>query len=160
MTTDTIGETTNHNSGDNGLVFACQITASASGSLVSVGQNIESIGLGGYIRTAIYNDSSNAPSTLIAESSEVASVVGWNDLEVVGVNIVSGTKYWLGLQIENQPHPYSTSGNLYYVSQYLGAFPSNPSWILGTGWGVRNMRMIYVAPSGKQLFTLINEMGY
>jgi hypothetical protein len=145
LTTDTIGGTTNHNSGDNGYVFACQITASASGSLSSVGQNIETIGVGGYIRTAIYSDNgSDAPSTLLVESSQEASINGWNDLTVTGVNIVTGTKYWLALQIDNQPHPYSTSGNLNNVTQAMGAFPASPSWVSGAGWGIRNMRMTYI----------------
>jgi hypothetical protein len=143
MTVDTVGDASSTISSYNGYRFAVKVTASANGQLQTVGLNLSTHS--GNIRTALYADSSGLPGALLAESSSVAQVAGWNDVAVTGVTIVSGTAYWLAAQISTNEQVYRTiAASDRYLAQTYGAFV-NPFGSASTENALMNMRMTYAA---------------
>lgn len=144
-TTDIVGGTgTSWNNGV-GYVFWTKITASSSGTLQTVGVNIQTVA--GSAETAIYSDSSG-PATLLGNSASIKLSSGWNDLTIPGsVSITSGTAYWLGIEVN------SNSANVYFNSGSGEVFQSPGTYSYGT-WAnnpstqsstdVVNQRMTYV----------------
>lgn len=148
MTVDTIGNTNGSDNGGN-VAWAGKITASASGTLTSVGINVAT-GVGSTIRAAIYSHDAvnNKPKTLLGESSSISPTTGWNDLAIAGVSIVAGTIYWLAVQQNVFGTIYDegaggTTRNSYYSKTY-GAFDA--TWSAGSTERTTycpNMRMTY-----------------
>lgn len=148
MPTDTIGGTATHSASWQGAVDAYPITASASGSLVSIGMNLFSVNAGSNLRLAIYTDSSGQPGTLLGQSADTVGVGGqWNDLSVTGVSIVANTPYWLAFQAQNgqlEPWRDASSTTIWQFSQAYGSFPaSGSSFTNNSGQNVQNLRMTY-----------------
>jgi hypothetical protein len=147
MTIDTIGGTSGGSASSYGFAFAYQVTASASGLLQSIGVNMAS-GTGN-MEAAIYSDNgSDAPLSLLASSSSVAAAMGWNDVPITGVSIVSGIKYWIAFQVSSSAlnayysfTPLSTQAS---YAQAYGAFPPGASYSTSTNASI-NMRMAYIA---------------
>jgi hypothetical protein len=131
-----------------GYPYASPITASASGTLQTIGVNVASGGTG-HIRVAIYNDNSNTPNNLLCESGSTAlSGTGWIDVDVssCSLSITTSTNYWLALQSDTvSDRFYISAESAYQTAQSYGAFP-NPFG--GTTAGSRpNMRMTYEIPT-------------
>ena len=146
---DTIGDALNGASALVGQVEIFSITATASGTLSSIGLNLKSAA--GNIRVAIWDVSGN----LLGESSSTTAVVGWNDLAITGVSIVNGTPYRLGYQQDNSSTTVYyewAPGEESYISQSYGAFP-NPLGSPTVGNFIRNMRMTYNTASATIIFT-------
>ena len=142
-TTDTVGSTANHASAAN-AISCSPIVASASGSLVSLGLNIQSTA-NGVIRMALYSTfSSNKLSGLLVDSGNFTASTGWNDAPSTGVTIVSGTTYYICRQTSSTTIQfyYASSGTQYFVAFTYAAFP-DPTATLSTSAFPRNMRMIY-----------------
>ena len=146
-TIDTIGGTTSNANDESGVVYVFSITASASGTLTSVGLNVESAA--GSISIAVYSTlSGTALSGLLGQSASTTAVNGWNDLPISGgISISSGTTYYLAAEV-NYPslYVYGTTGAFNYFSLSYGTFPSSATVTSNAGYGavsIWNMRMTY-----------------
>jgi hypothetical protein len=147
LTTDTTGGTNGSFGNENtGYVWANQITASASGTLTTIGLNVSTAA--GHICVAIYADSGNKPTgSALGSSASVSAVSGWNDLNVSGsVSIVQNTKYWLVWQCDSSsliPYAAATGSPETYalVEGTYGNWPSG-TWSVGTSQ-IANLRMTY-----------------
>ena len=144
-TADMIGGTLTNNSLWGGAVHVFSLTASASGTLTSVGVNVE--GPSSNIETAVYGTLSGGTlSGLLGSSASTAAVAGWNDLPISGgISIVSGTTYYVAFQVSGAGSNlyYVNSGTNYAYIQSYGSFPSSTTVTAGTG--TVNMRMTYSA---------------
>ena len=140
--TDTIGDTSDNHHNEAGEILWFMITASASGTLQSIGINLNVSA--GNVRTAIYTNSINAPDTLIAESISTAAINGWNDLPV-STTIGVGGVYWLAFQVDDSStYIYNNnSGSYYFLIQPYGAFPATASGSQYSAGTTVNMRIIY-----------------
>jgi hypothetical protein len=142
-TTDTIGGTTGASGGALNYLYAWPITASTSGTLVSIGADIEFAA--GNIQDGIYSTYSNGElSGLLGSSSSTPARDGWNELSIPGsVSIVAGTTYYLVLeQSSTSCLVYYVTGTEYYGSNTYGSFPSTTG-MLTPGTNEANMRMTY-----------------
>jgi hypothetical protein len=104
---------------------AMQVTPSTSGAVSAVTVYISSVAASpnNHIQAAIYANSttcnvngatvttSPCAGTLLGTSSQVVAGVGWNTLSISGVNVTSGTPYWVAL---------SEDGTTFFA-QLLGA---------------------------------------
>ena len=147
-TTDTVGNTSLNDSGNNGEVIWVHITASKSGALASVGLDVQGTG-GNNLRLAIYDSSSN----LLGQSADVAAVANWNDLAITGVSLVNGSQYKLAFQVSgsgNHQYYYNNTPTVssWRTAQAYGAFPSTVPAESGTAKGLYNMRMTYAQTIG------------
>jgi len=144
--TDTVGSTSGTN-GWNGYIVMTKINASASGTLQTIGVNLQSICTG--IEVGIYNDNSGTPNLLLGNSSNIAPTTGWNDVSISGgISITSGNYYYLALEenggCTNYQNVFPDSGTnpIFYVSQTYGTWNN---WSGGSGpvSEAQNMRMTY-----------------
>ena len=89
-TIDTIGSNA-HSATGIGLILASPVTASANGTLSTVGFNIGAAPTC-KIRLGIYSNSANKPYILLGQSDDTVAVAGWNDLPVgfYNVSVVAG----------------------------------------------------------------------
>jgi hypothetical protein len=148
-TIDTIGSTANNfGTVNNNYIFGSPVTASASGTLTSVGVYLATVA--GNVRVAIYGTLNGSPAfaTLLGQSASVKAVNGWNDLAISGVTIAPGTTYYIAFQVDNSATTIYYGGSVgaaydAYMSPY-GSFvnPSATLTKLGTNvdW---YMRMTY-----------------
>jgi hypothetical protein len=167
MTTDTIGGTT-FIGAVNKNVYVMAITASASGTLQSIGVN--SAVAGGYIRVAVFQssglnlivawgaygslfsswDATASYSNLLAQSSDYPIAAGWNDIPISSITITQGTTYYIAFRMhdtaENNLY-YSFSGSEisfkeYSVSQVSDTFPDVIFNLVGLPY-THNTRITY-----------------
>jgi hypothetical protein len=90
---------------------AMQVTPATSGAVSAVSVYISSVAASpnNHIQAAIYANSTSCnvngatvttspcAGTLLGTSSQVVAGVGWNTLSISGVNVTSGTPYWVAL---------------------------------------------------------------
>lgn len=129
-----------------GYPICTSAIAGADGTLQSISNYYGGIIGGGKVfRTAIYDDSSNAPFNLLASSVSTTLSSGWNTA-TLSTSIASGTKYWLCVNNNDATagHALSVydagSSNQTQINQPLdGGNPtfSNPfSWLESHDWKV------------------------
>lgn len=150
MTTDTVGDTSGYDSGNNNQLIASKITASASGQIQTLGYNKYGTA-GGNVRLALYshNAGSNKPASLLGETASFAvAAAGWYDqVPTTLPTIVQGTVYWLATQQDNANlwMYFGSSGRRSAATQGFGAFPA--TWPSGSSEydnsRIYNMRMTY-----------------
>ena len=153
MTTDTIGSASYATTETANYQRYYPLTASASGTLTTVGVNIGTPS--GNIRVGIYttyNAGTGIFSGLLGQSASTAAAAGWNDLSVGGgISIVQGNTYYLVVEpsdgTTNTFEAVASGTFYYYTSGSYAAFtdPSGASTI-GSGETV-NMRIIYSSSS-------------
>jgi ribosomal protein S18 len=162
MTTDTIGGTSGTYGPGANVVRVCAITPTASGTLSSIGVNVQTAG--GNIIVAIYSTySSGTLSGLLGQSASTATVLGWNDLSVPGnVSLTQGTTYYLAF-ITNSPTALqqycSWVGSEYYSTSYsFGTLGSSLTGFTSetVTW---NMRIVYGGSSTYQVI-LTDMLGF
>lgn len=122
--TDEIGDTSAQDHWNN-YILAYKYIPTSDGDLISIGVNFVSSSSNQF-RIAIYDDNSNYPNILLAESSSVViSESGWNDINITGVSLVNGQTYWISFQQNsNSPNEYVlVSGLGYYYSYSYNSFP-------------------------------------
>jgi len=122
---DAIGGTTS-SAGLGNHLYGMAITASASGTLTSIGINVQSTGSSNIVLGIYSTISNNVFSGLLDQSSSTAAVPGWNDLSVSPVNIVQGTTYYLVIACSKTAYNlvvYDAAGAGYYAP---GAYPTFP----------------------------------
>jgi len=156
-TTDTIGGTTSHAKPGTGLVQGFMVTASASGTLKTLGVNL--FAAAGNIRLALYSDNAaTKPNALLCETVSTAAVNGWNDIVPSTLpSIVSGTNYWIGVQLDNANLDvyYLAAARSWYAKAYA-AFDA--TWSAGStqdGAAKWSTRIIY-ALTTRRLYLNIN----
>ena len=145
--TDTIGDTTGANSWY-GYISSYQITATSSGTLQSIGINLQPTPTG-HVQVAIYSSDASQPSSLLAYSASTPAVSGWNDLDVSSFNIpiVAGMTYFVVFEVDSPTINYQNiaGGNSYYYILPYGSFPS--TWNGGIAGNqasqLANMRITY-----------------
>lgn len=128
-TTDTIGATAAVQNYAGSHLFGFPIIASANGTLQSIGINIFAT-TGANIAVAIYSDSSNSPNAKLGGSAATPSVVGWDDIALAGVTIVSGTKYWIAIEpngtAQVSMYGIGNGGTGWFLAgQTVGVFPDS-----------------------------------
>ena len=128
-----------------GNILAYTITASQSGTLQTIGLDVQSAS--GSLAVAIYSTLTGTPTLtgLLGQSSSIAAAAGWNDLSIPGsVSIVQGSTYYLAFQCSsNSLAVYGpASGTQYGTGYAYGSFPSTTS-TLSTSTQTLNMRMTY-----------------
>ena len=144
-TSTTIGGTGSHGTFGANVLDGDAITASASGTLSSVGINVYAAY--GHIRGAIYstyNSTSKKFGGLLGQSGSTTAVTGWNDLSISGsVSITQGTTYYIAFQADssNLNTYFNNGGTYYHVAYTYNAFP-DPSAPLAAGSITDNMRII------------------
>jgi len=121
--TDTAGDTVFNI----GYVRTTQYTCALSGSLSEINVYCTA---NGDVRVALYSDNADDLGTLLGESADTAiTATGWKSVSLgTPVNVVSGTKYWLAVQIKvvNTGATYRTvTARSGYYTQAYGAFPAN-----------------------------------
>ena len=84
----------------------------------------------GYVQAAIYMDSSNNPTTLLAESVSQTAVIGWNKVVLSTQYHVTAGYYWLAFQLSNggsdkASYDIGASGSDSY--KYIGTFGTWPN---------------------------------
>jgi hypothetical protein len=152
--TDTIGDNSSSAYTYTGGGSAFPMTASSSGTLNTIGINVNYDSGGNAIRLAIYHNAGTKPDTLLCESgSTLVNETGWNDLDVssCALSISASTTYWLAVQqsSNNVQFYYLTSGSRSYENSHAyGSFCTQ--WGCGSGStedsGLTvNMRMDYTA---------------
>lgn len=144
-TVDTAGDTSGHYTGTNTNILNADLVASASGVLQTVGVNFYAAA--GNVVVGIYADNAGAPAALLAVSSPQAATTNWNDVDVsgAGVNIVTGTRYWLAFSTSLNCDVYNMApgrSNSVLTYSYTGTLP-NPFGAAGNGQYMMNMRMTY-----------------
>jgi hypothetical protein len=151
LTTDTVGGTAD--GGYNGLQgnpWAVPVTASASGTLTTIGVNMYDANTGRSARVGLYTDNgSNRPNSLICESNAFTPVNGWNDVAPTSLPaIVTGTKYWIAIQMNSgYEYVYVTTAAdacVYGAALAFGAFDAtfNTPTLYTNGW---NLRITYAS---------------
>ncbi|MEI7542473.1 MAG: choice-of-anchor R domain-containing protein [bacterium] len=87
-----------HNANDetthatNGILLGVSFTASTNLSLKSISAKFDNAGS---FALGVYSDSAGLPGTLLGQTLEQQSVIGWNSVTLTPISIISGTKYWL-----------------------------------------------------------------
>jgi hypothetical protein len=85
-------------SNSSGQAEAFQTMAAASGTLSTLSLYVDSASTAQQIIIGLYSDNGGNPGTLLTSASTTQVSVGaWNTLTVPGVNITSGTKYWIAI---------------------------------------------------------------
>jgi hypothetical protein len=144
-TTDVIGDMSANDGGDSGVIFANAITSSASGTLQSIGFNIQVADGNG--RVAIYDNTAAPNQVLLGESSSLALISGWNNFPMPAVTITTGHTYYLAFQIDSATaHPYvqSGTGSNYKETYSYNTFPDPYGSSTNNGfWVSANMNMTY-----------------
>ena len=143
-TTDTIGSTSGTTNGPN-VLFGYAITASASGSLSSIGVNVKTTASGN-VRLGIYSTLTGTPTFtgLLGQSASVSAPTGWVDAAVIGVTIVQGITYYLAVVSDENTIFYAnaSAGTEYYKGITYGSLP-DPTPTLTSDTTTANMRMTY-----------------
>ncbi len=160
MTVDTIGSTAGHD-GFGGYAAAGKITASASGTLTTVGINnynsLNNYRLGFYS----HNVGGDKPASLLGETGILNTTAGWVDTNVGAISIVQGTSYWVALQHYLVASVYDTdvadgARNSYYVKAW-DAFDA--TWAASTERTqyCPNLRMTYAVTGwGGKIYGVTN----
>jgi hypothetical protein len=87
---------------------------------------------GGNIRLALYTNSGwtpHEPVSLIVQSAEQASIVGWNTIPIPDTLLTAGT-YWISWQVSPGVNLFRSDGPAdcdAYVAQSYGVFQGNPT---------------------------------
>jgi len=147
--TDTTGGSTGTYAPPANYLWAMKVTASASGQLQTLGNNISLTG-GLAARIALYdhNAGSDKPASLLAEKAPYSLVVGWNDQAPASLpDIVQGTVYWIAVQhsAEGVTVYRNDSGRRSNNAYTYGAFPATwPAGSVQTNNSIIfNLRMTY-----------------
>ncbi|HNQ94767.1 MAG TPA: hypothetical protein PKK96_13070 [Anaerolineales bacterium] len=128
--TITIGETSVLSMGYSGMgnrLVAQQVTLSQNATIQSLSYYVSTAS--GQLRLGIYNNSGNAPGTLMAQTAAFTSVAGWNTQVVTTpVTLPPGT-YWLVFLPQNNTLAgrLGLSGAGRHYSYTFGAMPSTYS---------------------------------
>ena len=141
-TTNTVGGSTSYGDGIEGYISFEAITASASGTLSSIGVNVEAPT--GNIIVGIYSTYSGSTlSGLLGQSASTAvASTGWIDPTVSGVTIVSGTTYYIAWEGSGYLSFYYVGSGSEYQSAYsYGTLPSSIA-MGSTNTETINMRII------------------
>jgi hypothetical protein len=163
-TTNTIGGTTLTGAISTGNIFGFPITASATGTLTTVGFNIPSGHAAGNIRLAIYNTySASKFSGLLGQSASTVAVNGWNDLSCgTEISITSGHTYYIAVQASSSScyFYYISTGNMYDAAMTYGVYV-DPSVTLTADTLTINMRMTYTTTStySPSVTSLLNSIA-
>jgi hypothetical protein len=153
--TDTAGDASANTAGNANYQQESPVTASASGTLQTVGANVQTAA--GSIRVGIYSDDGTGkPLTLLGQSASTPAVSGWNDLTITSPpSIVSGTKYHLVVNTDSgslRLYYKSSAGEYYYAKTYG---PFDATWAGSTTQGfLFNMRMTYSTGPPPSDFTI------
>jgi hypothetical protein len=146
-TQDEIGSTANTGGATINPMRGFPITASASGTLTTIGIYLNA-GTTGNLRVGIYSTySANTFSGLLGQSASTPAAAGWNDLSVTGVTITASATYFLVVESDTSglQSYYAASGTFYYCAYTFGAF-SDPTPTLTSNTGVtHNMRIVYIS---------------
>ena len=139
-TTDTIGGTSLFTP-LNGYIRCNPITASANGTLQTLGANWETGG-NGNMRLALYYD--DPPYLLLAQTASTPTANGWVDSNATTA-ITSGANYYECFQDDSPLDAlyYNSGGALLYVAYSYGAYPSSLSGFTGGVGATWNVRMNY-----------------
>lgn len=143
--TDVIGNTDGYSDSWLGYMAYDPITASASGTLTTIGVNVAVAT--GNMRIAIYSTltGSNELTGLMWQSSSTVSVSGWNNFTTTSQTITSEHTYYLAIQSDDNSNGYaiySTSGYNYYAGFDYGTFPATTPAFASEG-GTFNMLIKY-----------------
>jgi hypothetical protein len=149
--TDTAGSSSATYTPGNTFVLASKITASASGTSVTVGINIATAA--GNIRMALYshNATDDKPASLLGETASIAIAgTDFQDYTLTGVTIVSGTVYWIAFQFDNNGAQVQgvASGRRSFYTHTYGAMDA--TWSAGSTQDAYtyNLRANYVQIKG------------
>jgi outer membrane protein assembly factor BamB len=94
--TNTIGSQVDQNA--TGQAEAFEATATASGALANLNVYLDSGSATTKVVAGIYADASGHPGALLGQVSTTSPSPGtWNNLALTGVQITSGTRYWIAL---------------------------------------------------------------
>jgi len=118
-------------------IYAQKHVAVASGTLESI--RLKCPDIIPQNRVGIYTDNAGELGVLLASSGLVATITGWNTIDISNINIISGTIYWLAVD-----SAYVASGGSVFGNDpggisrakawpHANSFP-NPA---GTDWLVR-----------------------
>jgi len=141
--TDVIGDMSYNNGSLYGVMIGYPVTATASGTLASVGINVPNAI--GNLRVAIYSTYSGGVfSGLLGQSNSISAIAGWNNLSIPGnVAITQGVTYYICVQSDSNPgYYYALSGTQYYIYQAFGVF-TDPSSAVSETTSTANMQIIY-----------------
>jgi len=148
--TDSIGSTAWASNEFVNSIYCFAITASASGTLQTIGVNVATVLYGGgKIDLALYSTySSGKFSGLLGQSASTAAVAGWNDLSIgSSIQIVSGTTYYICSQSSNTflvEYASRSGGTLYWEPFLYAPFPSTTGTLTtDSDTYTLNMRMTY-----------------
>ena len=158
-TTDTIGSAVNSIQPVVEIMGA-PITASASGSLTSIGVNIKVATSSPHIRLGLYSTLTGTPtfSGMMCQSNSTVAVVGWNDLAVSGCSVSVGVMYYPVIQADSSGLNMwlSNSNTTYYVAfGSYGSFP-DPTGTLSSFTNTANMRITYFSATASQYLKALN----
>ena len=128
--TITIGETSVLSMGYSGMgnrLVAQQVTLSQNATIQSLSYYVSTAS--GQLRLGIYNNSGNAPGTLMAQTAAFTPAAGWNTQVVTTPVILSPGTYWLVFLPQNNTLAgrLGLSGAGRHYSYTFGAMPSTYS---------------------------------
>jgi sialidase-1 len=85
---------------------------------------------GGKIRLGIYEDASGSPGNLVASTSEITALIGWNNASITATQIPSG-KYWLAFRTDSDALKvssyYSVDPDVKTAYKAVGSYASLPN---------------------------------
>ena len=143
------------------------ITASASGTLSTLGFRAVSVTGSPHLNLALYSTyNSSKFSGLKCSTGSQIPVNGWNDWSCSGGTITATTTYYISYDGDstNEGHYYAAGGTQYYVALAFASFPPDPSATLSSNSYTITLRMTYssaVANSAtiNQAFTASNSVS-
>jgi len=86
-------------SGLGNRLVAQQVTLPESATIQSLSYYVATAG--GQLRLGIYNNSGNAPGTLVAQTAAFTPVAGWNTQTVLTPSLLPAGTYWLAFLPQN-----------------------------------------------------------
>lgn len=105
-------------------LIAQQVTLSQSATIQSLSYYVATTS--GQLRLGIYNNSGNAPGTLVAETAAFTPVAGWNTQPVQTQTVLPAGTYWLAFLPQNNSLAGRVvlSGTGRHYSYTFGALPA------------------------------------
>ena len=100
---------------------------------ITAGQNLTVHNLNLYVQNAtgsarfgLYTDYSGNPGSLLAQTSSITLVNGWNLGEITPINLINTTSYWLVVNFSSSGNYiyYNAIGTAKWVNYTYGTFPS------------------------------------
>jgi hypothetical protein len=144
--TDTTGSTTTFLDAQDPYLQGCNIKASDSGSLISLGINIRNAY--GHIMMGIYSSITGSTfNGLLEQSLSTTATAGWNDLSIPNnIPITSGSIYYVTFQCDTGSLEIyaSTFPQDYWAYNDYGTFPDPSNSITVDNSITPNLRMTYV----------------